>query len=1233
MKKISAKKVLLTVVIAVLAANSLLITPISAATNQELSASINNYIDKAEAAAKADLLFAALDYCLGEKGVSSSVFDFKTGASGEKFVTNFPLNGDNFDDSWIEVIVDGGTLEADNGNDPPAKHDDNRIDCNEASNNIIPALAAAIGKSSLDILCHHANNDRRGIAARYTTETKGFTTYYTPQELGCNDYGDQNRHFSIKPDGFSRRYLSELYLWYRTQNEYANLITNGNQVLADAWKESNGNISWGEKYYYYLYNFYSACGQNEISEQAAKDYASGKSFQLNLVEISEDKSSAVANTKYFKTYREQELSKRYGKFSLINGVGESSDTQCTDLVDKINSSGIELAKDINKKILEFKVNDCVALFDAQTSNMAKYQRGYNTIVYASNLYIEGLNEIVSLLDSGGDIGPKVIYLVEELTPVFASGISLDFDTEYATYGETLSTIRTNQLTGIGNINATLGQLVTDPSSATQKTNLTTQKTTFENDTKKISDNKTKLEEAINKNSNRNKTSPGSGDGYVYNYNSSDYSNFTCQGVEGYEEPELDLSGVDTGVSDPSVADTNPSCFDGAGSLGWILCPATEGMVEASDGIYGAIQGLLNLDANLLTSDNMQDNATYLTWTYFRDIANVLFIILFLVIIFSQITGVGIDNYGIKKVLPKLVITAILVNLSYFVCQLAVDISNILGSSLDNFLGSIGQTVIARAGRSGGDWAEFGFGVILTAIIAIAGAAVGVGSVAMTIGSTAMTIGAGGFGGLSLFILLVPLILMLIVALVAVIMFFVSIALRNLLVILFVAISPLAFVCYALPNTNPLFKKWWTVMKGLLLVYPICGALYGFSQIIKALAYTADGMHIFMVMIAMLSTFLPFLLLPTLIKKSMTAVGNIGAALSGITSRVRGAGREGQRRFAESGINKTYQRKAAISRAGRISQGKGRFNGFLNKHLPDYATDRQRSATATVNAEDARITKEYSDQFAGLGTGEEIADHLDTALASGNSNMAAAAISNLAARGDFNEITNRFKKLTPDAYQKLMSDAKMRDTISNSFATHKKDAAHLWSWGIDMKKNGANTQSLTDFAKSGAMQRALSSQGDDLASSQDRDSLKAMNSLMEGTNQQLFSERQLRNGAIGADSQESREAISSMMEKSEDGGKSIIAGMNAAQIAKLKPGIVSDENLKQWVSEDAMNSLRDPQNASLLASMNPSVKATLFNQRSQSEQQPQSQTPSAPNRIDVPRDNNESPPVPPPAPNS
>ena len=124
-----------------------------------------------------------------------------------------------------------------------------------------------------------------------------------------------------------------------------------------------------------------------------------------------------------------------------------------------------------------------------------------------------------------------------------------------------------------------------------------------------------------------------------------------------------------------------------GALGWLVCPTTGKLSEAIDWIYGKIENILQINPV-----EVKDGAPiYEIWKYIRGFTNIVFIIFFMVVVISQITGYGISNYGIKKVLPKLIVTAILINLSFVICSLAVDVSNIVGNSLRGLFTSIEQS--------------------------------------------------------------------------------------------------------------------------------------------------------------------------------------------------------------------------------------------------------------------------------------------------------------------------------------------------------------------------------------------------------------------------------------------------------------------------------------------------------------------------------------------------------------
>ena len=69
------------------------------------------------------------------------------------------------------------------------------------------------------------------------------------------------------------------------------------------------------------------------------------------------------------------------------------------------------------------------------------------------------------------------------------------------------------------------------------------------------------------------------------------------------------------------------------------------------------------------------------WTITRDIVNMFFILGLVVIAFATI--LRIETYGIKTLLPKLIIIALLINFSYLVCGLIIDATQIAATYFVN----------------------------------------------------------------------------------------------------------------------------------------------------------------------------------------------------------------------------------------------------------------------------------------------------------------------------------------------------------------------------------------------------------------------------------------------------------------------------------------------------------------------------------------------------------------------
>ena len=304
------------------------------------------------------------------------------------------------------------------------------------------------------------------------------------------------------------------------------------------------------------------------------------------------------------------------------------------------------------------------------------------------------------------------------------------------------------------------------------------------------------------------------------------------------------------IESPSENSTSTSC-DVQG-IGWIICPVSNWLADGIDFMYSALQEFLKTKPLETTNQN---SGIYLAWVIMRNISNVAFIVAFLVIIYSQLTSVGISNYGVKKMIPRLVIAAVLVNLSFTICAILLDLSNIAGYAFqDAFMGI--KNTISTVGENTSTWT---WSEVISTALSNGALAVGAGyavSLALTTELLPMLVPVAALAGLTLlFILLIM-------------------AARQALIIILIIISPLAFVCYLLPGTEKWFKKWRDLFLTMLVFFPAFAVVFGGAQLAGIIIIqNASGpngaiMHV----LGMLVQIIPLAITPLIMKFSGGVLG-------------------------------------------------------------------------------------------------------------------------------------------------------------------------------------------------------------------------------------------------------------------------------------------------------------------------------------------------------------------------
>jgi hypothetical protein len=174
------------------------------------------------------------------------------------------------------------------------------------------------------------------------------------------------------------------------------------------------------------------------------------------------------------------------------------------------------------------------------------------------------------------------------------------------------------------------------------------------------------------------------------------------------------------------------------------------------------------------------------WVIVRDLANMFFVVILLVIAFATI--LHIESYNYKKWLPKLILMAVLINFSKTICGLLIDVAQIVmltfvnsfkDVAAGNFVDMLGiKSVVTFAKQTD----THGFWAI---------------------------VGAYFLGFIYMLIALVVLTTMLMV-----------LTMRIVMIWIYVVLSPLAYLLSAFPGGAQYASKWWKDFIGNLIVGPV-----------------------------------------------------------------------------------------------------------------------------------------------------------------------------------------------------------------------------------------------------------------------------------------------------------------------------------------------------------------------------------------------------------------------------
>jgi len=318
--------------------------------------------------------------------------------------------------------------------------------------------------------------------------------------------------------------------------------------------------------------------------------------------------------------------------------------------------------------------------------------------------------------------------------------------------------------------------------------------------------------------------------------------------------------VDTSGS-AATEESKKDCGDvlGSGLLGWSICPAINVAISFADGAWSIFEFLL------INNPLDGSGSYYDSWTKVRDLANAILVVIFLGIVISQVSNIGISNYGIKKMLPRLVIVAVAINISYYLMQVIIDIANITGKSIDSIFSGFESYSGLKAANG---WSVLFDSILLSAPV---------------VGSVGVTLAAGAVLGWPAIILFLG--AMIIPAIIGIIAGLLALQVRSMLIPILAIFSPVALVAWVLPNTQKLFDKWKSMFTGLVFLYPLASIYYGGLKFAASITLGSGESSSIQRLMALAALFIGTFMVAVIAIKSNSIMGKIVGGIGGFANKL------------------------------------------------------------------------------------------------------------------------------------------------------------------------------------------------------------------------------------------------------------------------------------------------------------------------------------------------------------
>ncbi len=379
------------------------------------------------------------------------------------------------------------------------------------------------------------------------------------------------------------------------------------------------------------------------------------------------------------------------------------------------------------------------------------------------------------------------------------------------------------------------------------------------------------------------------------------------------------------------------CYIDSGGfpLAWVFCPLLSAGNALANEMLNLFQDQLSFTVNQDLGNQDSQNRVKLAWSLVKNISSAGLVIIMLIMVFSQAVGSGLfDAYTIKKILPRLAIAAIVMQLSWALFGFVVNLVNDIGNGLAAFM---------FAPFGGSDNLELGALLANAGISVVEAAAINWVALIAVVGLAAAALPT------TLFLVFA--------AIVALFTALVTLVLRKIIIIMCLILAPLALLAWILPGTQRYWKLWADNFTKVLVMFPIIIAIVASGRIFAYVVGTQDNNKFLSLILVLVGFFGPLFLLPKAFKwggSAMAYAGNAASSFGGNVKKVSEKPIKEYGQLRQGSIAKQYNPDASRGRRALSRIGSGHF-------LP---TERSRRLTIRAGDQWAADRNEEATAYAG-----------------------------------------------------------------------------------------------------------------------------------------------------------------------------------------------------------------------------------------------------------------------------